>query len=91
MSDLDRMLARLADAPVPAALDGIEARVLARIGARPAVRTAGFGVGVLTTLTALALGMAGSELPAAAAPAESLAPLGGHSPLAPSTLLVGEP
>jgi hypothetical protein len=90
MDDLDRALARLAGAPVPAALDDVEARVLARIGTRPVVRQAGLGIGAVT-VAALAIGMIGAELPATASPAASLAPLGGASPLAPSTLLIGEP
>ena len=90
MDDLDRALARLAGAPVPAAFDDVEARVLARIGTRPVVRQAGLGIGVVT-VAALAIGMIGAELPATASPAVSLAPLGGTSPLAPSTLLIGEP
>ena len=90
MDDLDRALARLADAPAPAALDGIEARVLARIDTRPIVRQAGLGLGVVM-VAALAMGVIGAELPASASPAVSLAPLGGTSPLAPSSLLIGEP
>lgn len=90
MDDLDRTLTRLASAPVPAALDGIEARILARIGARPVVRLTGLGVGMVTA-AALAIGMVGAELTATASPAVSLAPLGGTSPLAPSALLVGAP
>jgi hypothetical protein len=81
MDDLDRALAKLAGAPVPLALDDIESRVLARIGAQPVVaRRAGLGIGVMTVV-ALGIGMAGAEL----------APLGGASPLAPSALLIGEP
>ena len=90
MDDLDRILARLASAPGPVALDGIEAQVLARIGARPVARLTGLGVGVVT-VAALAIGMVGAQLPATASPTVSLAPLGGESPLAPSALLVGEP
>jgi hypothetical protein len=90
MDDLDRALARLAGAPVPAALEGIEAQVLARIGSRPVARRAGLGIGVVT-IAALAIGIAGAELPATANPVLSLAPLGGASPLTPSALLVGEP
>lgn len=90
MDDLDRALARLADAPVPTALDSIDTRVLARIGTRPAVRQAGLGLGVVT-IAALAMGVIGAELPASASSAVSLAPLGGTSPLAPSSLLIGEP
>ena len=90
MYDLDRALARLAGAPVPTALEGIEEQVLVRISARPVVRQAGLGLGVVT-MAALAIGMIGAELPATASPAVSLAPLGGASPLAPSSLLIGEP
>lgn len=90
MDELDRALARLADAPAPAALEGIEARVLARIGTRPVVRQAGLGLGAVT-IAALAIGVVGAELPASASPTVSLAPLGGVSPLAPSSLLIGEP
>lgn len=89
MDDLDRALARLADAPLPPALDAVEARVLARIEARPAPRHSGIGLAAVT-LAALAIGIVGADLPAAASPAASLAPLGGDLALAPSTLL-GEP
>ena len=90
MDELDRALARLAGAPAPAALDGIEHQVLARIGARPTARGAGIGLGAVM-VTALAIGMVGAELPVTASPVVSLAPLGGASPLAPSALLIGEP
>lgn len=89
MNELDRALARLAGAPVPAALDDVEIRVLARIGSRPVVQQAGIGLGVVTA-AALAIGVMGAELPAAGRPTVSLAPLGGASPLAPSSLLLAE-
>ena len=89
MDELDRALARLAGAPAPAELEGIETQVLARIGSRPVMRQAGIGLGVVTA-AALAIGIVGAELPAAARPTVSLAPLGGASPLAPSSLLLGE-
>lgn len=89
MDDLDRTLARLAGAPAPDALGGIDAQVLARIGTRPAARQGGVAL-VAVAAAALTLGMVGGELPATAQPAASLAPLSGGSPLAPSTLLVGE-
>lgn len=91
MDDLDKALARLAGEPVPAELDGIEAGVLARISARPAAQRAGIGIGIMTTIAALLIGMAGAGVPATATSAASLSPLGGSSPLAPSTLLIGEP
>lgn len=90
MDDIDSALARLADAPVPPALEGLEARVLARISTRPQVRGAGIGIGVVT-IAALAIGMAGAGVPATASAVAPLAPLGGSSALAPSTLLSGTP
>jgi hypothetical protein len=90
MDDLDAVLMRLAQAPVPASLDGIEARVLARIAARPAVRV-GMGIGAMTIAAALVMGMVGAGVPAKQASAASLSPLRPVSPLAPSTLLLGAP
>jgi hypothetical protein len=91
MDYLDEVLARLAHAPVPASLDGLEARVLVRIAARPAVR-AGIGVGAMTIAAALVMGIFGAGFPAREAHTVSvLSPLGPVSPLAPSTLLVGAP
>ena len=90
MDELDRALARLAGAPIPTELDGMETRVLARIGPRPISPGARIGVGAVT-VAALAIGVIGADLPATMNPAVSLAPLGGASPLAPSTLLIGAP
>ncbi len=91
MDDLDAMLARLAQAPLPAGLDGVEARVLARIAARP-VAHVGLGLGVTTIAAALVMGVLGAGLPAQEASAMSpLAPLGPVSVLAPSSLLLGAP
>ena len=90
MDNLDAVLMRLAQSPVPASLDGIEARVLARIAARPAVRV-GMGVGTMTIAVALIMGMVGAGVPANQASATSLSPFGPVSPLAPSTLLLGAP
>jgi hypothetical protein len=91
MDDLDEVLLRLAREPVPASLNGIEARVLARIAARPAVR-AGMGVGAMTIAAALVMGIFGAGFPAREAHTVSaLSPLGPVSPLAPSTLLIGAP
>ncbi|UAJ12425.1 hypothetical protein [Polymorphobacter megasporae] len=91
MDDLDEVLARLAHAPVPASLDGLESRVLARINARPAVR-AGMGVGAMTIAAALVMGIFGAGFPTREARAVSaLSPLGSVSSLAPSNLLIGAP
>ena len=91
MNDLDMMLMRLASAPVPDGLEGMEARVLARITARPSARI-GVGFGATTIAAALAIGVVGAGFPSTKARATSaLAYLGPTSSLAPSTLLVGEP
>lgn len=87
MNDLDDMLARLARAPAPQALDGLEERVLAQI-AMPRASRAGLGVGAIT-IAALTIGMIGAGLPASPSTASPLSPFGANSPLAPSTLLVG--
>lgn len=90
MDDLDRALARLAAAPAPRTLDGIDAAVFARIEAQATPGVGAVGIGAMAVV-ALTIGMIGAELPATAQPAVSLAPLSGSSPLAPSSLLVGEP
>lgn len=91
MDDIDSLLARLAHAPTPVTLDGLEARVLDRLSASPTSRM-GVGIGVFAILGALAIGMAGAGLPAASAVVRSpLLPFGTNSPLAPSTLLAGTP
>lgn len=91
MDDLDALLARLAHAPLPASLDNLETRVLARIATQPSARS-GFGFGAIAIAVAMILGVAGAGVPAAPVFAvSSLAPLGPHSPLAPSTLLMGTP
>lgn len=89
MDDIDEVLARLARTPPPAVLDGLEARVLSRIGTLPASRVQP-GLGVIM-IAALAIGMIGAGFPAASVPATSPSPLGAVIPLAPSTLLAGAP
>lgn len=90
MDELDAVLMRLAQAPVPSGLEGIEAQVMARIASQPAVRV-GAGIGAMTIAAALIMGMVGAGMPAKQASAASLSPLGPVSPLAPSTLLLGAP
>ena len=91
MADIDRLLARLAQAPVPAAFSDLEARVLDRLS-RPSASRTGVGIGALAIVGALAMGLAGAGVPAASAAAGSaLLPLGPTSYLAPSTLLAGTP
>lgn len=91
MNDLDAMLTKLATAPVPVELDGMEARVLARIAKRPIAR-GGMGIGAMTIALALGMGIVGAGVPARQVSAMSpLSPLGPVSPLSPSTLLLGAP
>lgn len=91
MDDLDAALMRLANAPVPTSLDGLESMVLGRIAAQPVAR-AGIGLGAMSIAVALVMGVLGAGLPAREASAISpLSPLGPVSPLAPSTLLAGAP
>ncbi len=90
MNDIDRTLARLASDPVPAALGGIEADVLARIAAGSTARDAGLGIGVVA-IAAVAIRMAGANLSSSAGQMTPLSPLGGGSPHAPSTLLADVP
>ncbi len=91
MDNLDAILTRLAEAPVPASLDMIQARVLARIAAQPAA-TSGTGMAAITIAAALVMGILGARVPGrATGTALPLSPLAPVSPLAPSTLLAGEP
>jgi hypothetical protein len=56
MEDLDALLGRLARAPAPASLDGLEAQVLARI-AMPTVVRVGIGMSALAVAAALVIGI----------------------------------
>ena len=90
MDDLNQMLARLRDAPLPAALATIDSAVmaeLARIQATPALRA-----GTFSAVAALALvfGIAGSVVQTDRAAATTLSPFDARLALAPSTLLGGE-
>ena len=89
MDDLDAVLTKLAQAPAPAVLEAIECRVMPRIASRPTAR-AGLGIGTLTVAFGLAMGVVSGAAATPAQAVSSLAPLGPDSPLAPSTLLVGE-
>jgi len=88
MDSLDSVLMRVAHAPVPASVEEIDVRVLARIAAQPAMRL-GMGVGGMTIAIALMMGMVGASVPAQEASTASLTPLAPVSSLAPSSLLLG--
>ena len=87
MDDVDRMLARLAAAPLPRALDDIAHDVLDRIAAPPPPRVS-LGLGIMTGIAAVTLGIVSGGLGAQVAlAAPGLPLLGPDTPLAPSTLL----
>lgn len=87
VDDMDRALRLLADAPVPPALDEIDAGVFARIASRRAELGRSVVVGAATV--ALFAGVAGGLWPMnASQPGETLTPLVDASALAPSSLLV---
>lgn len=88
MTDIEAALGRLRAMPVPPGLAAIDCAVLdgiARRGATPRPLPGSF-FGV-TAAAALAIGVAGSLLPAAPARIASAAPFGAAPALAPSTLL----
>jgi hypothetical protein len=91
--ELDKVLGKLAAAPLHPGLTSIEDKVFARVREEAALaRQASYGlrVGAVSALAALGLGIAAGS-PVAALPSRNiLSPFGPSSPLAPSTLLVGE-
>lgn len=87
--DIDRTLQHLSAAPVPAALDSLDERVFARLHAlAERDRRTPPRLALVAAIGGAAMGVAAA--PAATASAASLAPLGASSPLAPSTLLLGD-
>jgi len=88
---LDDQLAGLAAEPVPAALDRLDAAVLARIGA-VRTRSIGLGIGAVAVMVALDMGVAGGHAsPTGAGTRAGIPALGSDQPLAPSTLLAPSP
>lgn len=86
MTELDKRLAEVRAAPPPPGLEAIDASVLEAVHR---IRATPLGPAVFGAAAAIALvaGIAGSAFPSAPASASALSPLGGGSPLAPSTLL----
>lgn len=90
MDQLDTLLGKLAQAPVPDRLEFMEQAVLARISSLSTTR-ARTNFGATTIGFAMAIGVIGAAVPTQEASASgSLSPLGHISSLAPSVLLVGE-
>ena len=90
--DLDRALARLAAAPVHARLADLDAGVLIRLAGDAGEARRGYGIGAVSAVGALVMGIATSTLLAAPEPTRSgaLAPFASSAPFAPSTLLEGD-
>jgi hypothetical protein len=91
--ELDEVLGRLSAAPVPPGLTQIEDRVFLRVReeAALAAQTAQrLRIGAVAAIAALSLGVATGDPVAASASPNTLSPFGPSSPLAPSTLLVGD-
>ncbi|MCJ8157233.1 hypothetical protein [Sphingomonas sp. LaA6.9] len=88
MTDIDAMLARLAQSPVHPELSTIDTAVFSELAARAnAPATPGAtGLGMAAAF-ALIIGVAGSAMPGAPARAAPISPFGAPSELAPSTLL----
>lgn len=89
MDELDMALARLANAPIPVSLDGMEEHVLARLGAIGTMRSPSLvASGGLAAIFALILGVTmGADLTRRDAARQDVAGLFGEPPYALSTLL----
>lgn len=91
--ELDEALGRLSAAPVPPGLAEIEDKVFMRAreeAAFAALAGQRLRIGLVAAIAALGLGVAAGGPVAASASANTLSPFGPSSPLAPSTLLVGD-
>jgi len=94
--ELDEALGRLATAPPHPGLTGLEDRVFARVreqreqSAFAAQASHRMRIGAVAAIAALGLGLAAGSPVAASASTDVLSPFAPASPLAPSTLLVGD-
>jgi len=90
--DLDRALARLATAPVHAHLADLDAAELIRLAGDVGDARRSVGIGAVSAVGALVMGIGASTTLAAPAPsrATALAPFAASAPFAPSTLLEGD-
>ena len=91
--ELDEALGRLSTAPTPPGLAEIEDRVFVRVREEAAFAAQAahrLRVGAVAAIAALGLGVAAGGPVAASVSTDTLSPFGPSSPLAPSTLLVGD-
>jgi hypothetical protein len=90
MNDLDTMLGRLRDQPVPAGLAAIDGKVLeelARLRRWPDLSGSMFA---LAASVAVVVGVVGSQVPSSTSEPRVVSPFDAHLALAPSTLLGSE-
>ena len=87
--NLDILLAKLANAPMPQTLAGLSDAVMGRIHVEAASARTSRTVGIAAMVGALMLGATGALAFPATAPAAPLAAFGMSAALAPSTLLDG--
>ncbi|WP_371422563.1 hypothetical protein [Tardiphaga sp.] len=90
MDDLDTLLGRLRNIPLPAALADIDTAVFAALEARRISPLRGRTIALAAAL-ALAIGIAGSLIPSSDPVRTLPSPFGASPMLAPSTLLGSEP
>ncbi|MBX3562662.1 MAG: hypothetical protein KF780_12730 [Sphingomonas sp.] len=89
---VDDALDRLARAPAPVGLSGIEAEIIERLGTeRPLRSRDSLGLSAVAALFALTMGVLGGAVPLGSDEAQAaLSPLTDGARLAPSTLLMGQ-
>lgn len=87
MTDLDQLLARVRGAAPPAGLGDIDEAVMSHLAQIRATPTPGFAAFSAAAALALVIGIGSSVVATTSVGATSLYPLGGVSPLAPSSLL----
>jgi hypothetical protein len=86
MSDLDRIIGRLREAPVPARLATLDSAVIDALASQPAPGSATRPIG-MAAIAALAVGLLSSVPSGKVEAAPAPLPLGGAALLAPSSLL----
>ena len=90
--DLDRALARLAAAALHARLADLDTAMLIRLAGDVGDARRSYGIGAVSAVGALVMGITASTMLAAPEPARAgaLAPFASSAPFAPSTLLEGD-
>lgn len=90
MNDLDMLLRRLRDQPVPAELATIDAKVLEEVGRLQMWPNFSGGMFGLAAVVAVLVGVVGSQVPLGSSEPRVVSPFDSRLALAPSTLLGSE-